>query len=67
MLKTLYKRRNLIKKGIWLDCPLTNEDRKINIPPLLEGQKNEDFIEWPLPPMTDEQKEYFLALEKIEL
>ncbi|WP_371803044.1 DUF362 domain-containing protein [Candidatus Lokiarchaeum ossiferum] len=67
MLKTWRVRSKLIRKGIWLDCPLETEDRIYQPRIITQEEQNQQFIEWPFPEMTNLQKKNFLKLERLEL
>lgn len=53
MLKTVNVRRGLIKKGMYVDCPHSMEDRIFEIP---AGHEEEDYVLWPLAPMSAEER-----------
>ncbi len=66
LLKTWRIRTKLIRKGIWLDCPLDPRDTLFEPRTLSEIEKTQDIIEWPFPPMSAQQKKEFLKLERPE-
>ncbi|WP_315120467.1 DUF362 domain-containing protein [uncultured Clostridium sp.] len=55
-LRTYFIRRKLIKSGKWVDCPYEAIDKIYEIPIQDEGDKQEDFIKWPLPQLKGELK-----------
>lgn len=56
MIKTVAVRRKHIKNGRWVDCPHSHEDKIFDLPQLSAEDKEKDYIEWPLPPMSREEK-----------
>jgi hypothetical protein len=56
ILKIILKRRKLIKQGFYVDCPHEHRDEIFDLPELSASDKDRDFIEWPLPPMSGEEK-----------
>ena len=56
MLGTVLARRKLIKAGRYVDCPRAHEDKIFALPALSDEDAKKDHIEWPLPPMTKQEK-----------
>ncbi|MGE5422123.1 MAG: DUF362 domain-containing protein [Ignavibacteriales bacterium] len=56
MIKTVSVRRKHIKNGRWVDCPHAHEDRIFELPGLSEADMSKDYIEWPLPAMSKQEK-----------
>jgi hypothetical protein len=59
-------RRKLLKQGIWLDCPIGAIDQIFEPCQLNESEQQRDFVEWKLPPMSNQQQKEFLADENIK-
>ena len=57
MLATVLRRRQLIRKGEYVDCPYAQEDRIFPVP---DHAGDEDFLEWPLPAMTASEKRHMM-------
>ncbi len=53
---TVLARRRHIRKGRYIDCPRCHEDRIFGLPELSPEDSEKDYVEWPLPPMTDGEK-----------
>lgn len=56
MIKTVSVRRKHIRNGRWVDCPHAQEDRIFELPELTKEDMDKDYIEWPLPIMSKEEK-----------
>jgi len=56
MIKTVAVRRNHIKNGRWVDCPHSQEDKIFELPELAKEDREKDYIEWPLPVMSKQEK-----------
>jgi len=56
MVKTVAVRRKHIKNGRWVDCPHAHEDKIFELPELSKEDMEKDYIEWPLPVMSREEK-----------
>ena len=56
MIKTVTVRRKHIKNGRWVDCPHAQEDKIYELPELAQEDREKDYIEWPLPVMSKEEK-----------
>lgn len=56
MTATVLTRRKFIKQGLYVDCPYAQEDRIFEIPKLTKEEAEKDFLPWPLPPMSSEER-----------
>lgn len=56
MIGTILARRRHIRKGEYVDCPHAQEDRIFPLPELDAESARKDYILWPLPPMSKEEK-----------
>lgn len=56
MTRVALVRRSLIRKGLYVDCPYAQEDKIFELPCLEQGDMSKDYIRWPLPEMTAEEK-----------
>ena len=56
MLGTILTRRRFIRSGEYVDCPHAQEDRIFPLPELSAEDAQKDYIPWPLPPMSKEEK-----------
>ena len=56
MIKTVAVRRKHIKNGRWVDCPHAHEDKIFELPELAKEDMEKDYIQWPLPVMSKEEK-----------
>lgn len=56
MLGTIMTRRRFIRNGEYVDCPHAQEDRIFPLPELGAEDAQKDYIPWPLPPMSKEEK-----------
>ena len=56
MLGIILTRRRFIRSGEYVDCPHAQEDRIFPLPELSEEDLQKDFIPWPLPEMSKEEK-----------
>ena len=56
MMKTVAVRRKHIKNGRWVDCPYAQEDKIFDLPELGQEDREKDYIEWPLPLMSKQEK-----------
>ena len=64
-LQQVHARKRLIRKGVWIDCPLDERDRFFETRPLTPEERAQDYIPWPLPPMTRAQQKAFLKQERL--
>lgn len=55
-IKLFFQRRAVVNSGQWIDIPYGAEDKIYELPPLTEEQQQQDYIKWPLPPLTPELK-----------
>ncbi|WP_026663582.1 DUF362 domain-containing protein [Butyrivibrio proteoclasticus] len=56
MIGTILTRRRFIRSGEYVDCPHAQEDRIFPLPELDAEDAQKDYIPWPLPPMSKEEK-----------
>ncbi|MBO4360680.1 MAG: DUF362 domain-containing protein [Eubacteriaceae bacterium] len=58
MFRTVLIRRKLIRRGMYVDCPYSQEDRIFPIPE--DAGRDADYIPWPLPEMSRDEKRRML-------
>ena len=56
LLTTIYHRGKWILKGKAVDVPRAHEDKIFEIPALSAEDAQKDYISWPIPPLTTQQK-----------
>jgi len=57
---TFFARRKWIKQGQYVDVRRMHDDRIFEIPELSESDKQKDYILWPFPEMTKENKKAYI-------
>ncbi|MGB4243741.1 MAG: DUF362 domain-containing protein [Dethiobacteria bacterium] len=62
-LQTMMARIKLIRQGQRLDCPMHFDDSIVEPRPLSEEEKEKDYIPWPLPPLTGQEKRQLIKNE----
>ncbi len=65
VLQQKFVRFNHIRQGTWFDCPLGHADKFYDTRDLTPEESLQDYVPWPLPPMSNQMKKEFLKQEMI--